>query len=302
MWQFRYLMVMFIWVISACGENILKDVASYDSDRYYLEEAQILVNKKNFQDAQKALDKLKHRNATAHLLQVAVYLGKSGFSLWDILLDLAEKLTNTSTNGSSGMEAVFNALSGTSSIFGTDEARVQRMAALGNSISYLVDYSQESSRLLNMRCILAGILLLPTSADTTTSVTTALDAMSNLELEVRNTGASCPNLSPLETAMTNLAQVQSNLALILTYSQGCQILDFMTQSGTLSQLEAIFNKLITNADKGCARIDCGDSAVCRALDIPCVQSSLDVSEAQAGDGVVHRCEIIQNCQNASDCF
>ena len=297
----RTLCIVFcVALFASCGENIFKDIASSDSDHYHVAEARRLINKGDYDGAQSSLNKLDHKGEEAHLLQAITYLGQAGFSLWRILLDTATSLTSGS--GGSGMEAVFNALSGSNSVFGTGDERTERMRAIATSIEYLSTNDVGGTTMTNMRCILAGILLLPTTTDTTTSLDEAISAMGTLQSEVASTGLACPNLDALNTAMDKLTLVQNNLVVVLQTSQGCEILNFLTESGTLGDIAASLNKLVTTADAGCVRTNCGSSALCQAFDIPCVQENLDVSLAQAGDGTVHRCEILQNCSSGSACF
>lgn len=300
--------LFFLFIIS-CGENLLKDFSSTKNDHYYLEEAKNFVREEKYSQAQTALDALKHKSSEAHMLQVVVYLGASGFSLWGILLDIADKLTSGSSSGS-GMESVYNALSGQTSVFGTGQARFDRLSAIAKSIAYLIErfpagsvnLTADENRLDNMRCLLAGVLMLPTTSDTTSSIQGALAALAALPDNLAKSGGSCPDLSAFSSAMDQLALVQANLSLILLTSSGCTMLDFLTQSGAIDQLANTLLKLSTNADKGCTQTLCGSSAVCQALAIPCVGTLLSSSEAKAGDGLVNRCEILQNCQNPSDCF
>ena len=94
--------------MSSCGTNFFEPLATKDSDEYHMEQARIFVDEKKYDDAEASLAKVEGNSNEKILLLVGSKLGKVGLSLWEILLEVVDSLTNSSSSSGSGMEQVWS--------------------------------------------------------------------------------------------------------------------------------------------------------------------------------------------------
>jgi len=225
--------------------------------------------------------------------------------MWSILTDIVDGDAFDSSSGN-GVDNFFDQISG--AVVGEGETRVLRLLALQDSVSdLLTSPDASSSRVKNLACFLAGIMAVPTIADATTAIagtTTSLSALA-ASTDINNPAAQCPDLSTLNTSLSSVASVQTNFSLILQATKDCKLLDVTGTGSELNAIEIQLAKFNQNADAGCSTTPaCGSSDVCKALGLQCVYDALnsgsDTSAAQ--DGVVTKCELVQNCLTAGTCF
>ena len=288
-----------LFVLASCGFNLFSSMTSKDSDRYHLDAAKIHIDRKEYADAESSLEKVEHNSEEKVLLQVSAKLGKSGLSMWDILLEAIEK--SSSSTGGSGVEKLFNLFSDT--FFGTGQERLERLNALDESVQLLKSVATSGDKLDNLRCFLTGIFILPVVNDGSAAILDINSTLQSIGNTVSGTGATaeeCSGLSAFQTAMETLSRVQGNLQFILEQISGCSLLDFLNNSSAINEVANRMRTFSETADKGCPAITC-TGAICDALNFPCVDQLLDTEGAVADNGIISACELVYNCRNG-DCF
>ena len=290
--------------LNSCGMNFFEPIASKDSDEYHMEQARIYVDQKKYADAEASLAKVEGNSNEKTLLLVGSKLGNVGLSLWEILLDVVDSLTNTSSSsGSSGMEQVFNVFSDT--LFGTGDERDEKLQAINESIALIRNAPEQDSKMEAFRCFLSGIYVLPVVNDGTNAMINVTTALNSLESSVSGDGSSsdqCPGLDAFQAAMSGLDTVRNGLDFIIQQTSDCEILSFLSDSGDLNAISERLKKFVDAADQGCPTISCNNDVLCEALQLGCVAELLDTSSAVAGDGIVDQCELVYNCTTAGTCF
>lgn len=297
----RYFIVLAgIVLLSACGFNLYTDFASDDTDQHRMTAAKNFIDNKDYENAEKELDKIDRNSKEKVLLQVSAKLGKAGLSLWDILLDAVEN-SSSGTQGSSGVEKVFNLF--TDSFFGSGEVRQNRLNALDESVLLLKSVSSSGDKLDNLRCFLTGIYILPIVNDGAAAMTAINSTLQNIADQVAGTGTSaseCSGLNDFQSAMDSLGNVQQGMLFILEQISGCQLLDFLNNSSAVNEIASRAKTFTETADKGCPELNC-TGAICQALNLPCVSDLINTTGATADNGRVETCEIIYNCKDGG-CF
>jgi hypothetical protein len=283
--------------------NLFRSVASRTSDRVLMEEARVRIDNKDFVGALNSLAKVKIDSNEKRLLQVSAELGNANFSLWQIILDLAtgEKLKNSSK---SGTDFIFDAFS--DAVLGTESEQETKIAAIERSIELLQGSPQpDEDDVENLRCFLGGVLVFPSLEIANQTIDTAKSNLEQVVDEAQNGGSTaddCPNVSLVNDAMEDVSEVRQSMSLILGAVQGCAFFDVSEAADKLNQVEKFVNNLGDQADKGCTSTpDCGDSKACDALQLGCVAEVVQDEAAQAGDGEIATCELMQNCIGSS-CF
>ncbi|MFK7823978.1 MAG: hypothetical protein AB8G05_07475 [Oligoflexales bacterium] len=289
--------------LNSCGMNFFEPIASSDSDHYHMEQARIYVDQKKYADAEASLAKVEGNSNEKTLLLVGSKLGNVGLSLWEILLDVVDSLTNSSSSSSSGMEQVFNVFSDT--LFGTGDERDDKLEAINESIALIRSAPEQDSKMEAFRCFLSGIYVLPIVNDGTSAMVNVTTALNSLESSVSGDGSNgdqCPGLDAFQAAMSGLETVRNGLDFIIQQTADCELLSFLSESGDLNAISERLRKFVEAADQGCPTITCNNDALCEALQLGCVADLLDTSSAVAGDGIVDQCELVYNCTTAGTCF
>ena len=290
----------FIFVVS-CGVNFYEPVAKMDGDRYYLQEVNNAINDGDYIKASEMLSKVEHKNNETLLTEVYINLGIVGLSFWDVMLDIIQSATSTKSS-KSGIDKLMDSL--TDSIFGKGEEMSEKSKALSDSVTLLntSSYANNKSNLLS--CFLSGVLAYPSIQEGKTAVTNSINALSDVLENIVGTGSSvseCPNLDELDSSLDSLNTVKNDFNKILDTIKGCEILNFMSSSGSLNAIESKLKQFTENADLGCDTSECSD-VVCQAVKLGCVGTVLDIDEAAASDNQVDTCELLLNCSDIVSCF
>lgn len=296
-----FLLVVFGLFALSCGINMYESFMPKDSDRYHLAEARIKINNKEYAEAEDLLSKVENSSNEKVLLEVGAKLGKSGLSMWEILLDVVDDLGSGSADAS-GADTVFNLF--TDAVFGTGDKRDERLQALDESIRLLRTVPEQSSKVDAFRCFLTGIFILPVVNDASGAMVSVTTALTDLQSSVSGSGSSsseCPGIDEFQLAMDRMDSVREGLDFILSQTADCSILDTLGDGQDLNEMAKKLKKFSDNADQGCPSLTCTD-AVCQALQLGCVSSLLSTDSAVAGDGQVDSCEFLFNCKSPTDCF
>lgn len=292
-------------LLSACDVNLYSSLVKPKSDTALMEEARIRIDDQDYAGALTSLGKVKRDSNDLRLLRSAARLGQSGLSMWSIITDFVDSPESDASSGN-GVDNLFDQISG--AVVGEGEVRTARIAALTASVTDLLGSpNRAASRVKNLACFLAGVMALPVVSDATTAIQNTTTSLTDLaaSVDVNNPNAQCPDLSSLNTSLTTIATVQSQFSLIVDATTDCALIDSTGTGGDLNAIEEQLVKFNQNADAGCSTTPaCGSGEACKALGLQCVYDALnsgtDVSTAQ--DGLVTRCELVQNCLNPGTCF
>lgn len=304
MWHRLMMTLPFLGFLAACNANIYQSMVKPESDKALMEEARIRIDEQDYAGALSSLGKVKRDSNNLRLLRSTARLGQSGLSMWNILTDIVDSGSDSSSG--SGADSFFDQIS--DAVVGEGDTRTVRLAALTDSVSDLLNAPDRSaSRVKNLACFLAGVMALPTVLDATTAIQSTTTSLSNLAatVDVSNPNAQCPDLSTLNSSLTTIAAVQTQFGLILDATSDCKLLDVTDTGSELNAIEAQLAKFNQHADAGCSQTPaCGSSAACQALGLQCVYNALtsDDGTSTSADGVVSKCELVQNCLNPTTCF
>lgn len=295
-------------LLVSCDGNLYESVASKDSDKYYLVEAEQQIYRGLYDRAEESLAKVKNKGSKEYVkLDVSMTLGKASFSLWDLLIEIVDTLTDSKTS-KGGIDAIFNTLS--DSIFGVDDERASRLFALTSSASKLKNLADKDDQTEGLRCVLTGIYVLPTVYDGIKSLESAVTSLSTLQDNIIGNGATaeqCPGLDAFESSISTINTVQKGFSFVLAETSSCPLLNFLNEgTASLNDVQARLSKFIKAADKGCNVSLCSATNkdienACKALDLGCVSTMLEDETAIAGDGKINQCELIINCMSGG-CF
>lgn len=293
---------MFIFVV-ACGANVYESFTSKNTDRHLMAEARILIDKKKYDEAIDILEKVENNSNDKAILTAGAKLGKSGLSMWELLLEVVDGIQSGNSSGS-GIEQVFNSFS--DSLFGVGEERTERLAALEEAIDLLKSAPEQDGKIEGFRCFLTGILVLPIVNDSAKNMVTATNALTSLQDSITGSGSSrdeCPGLTDFETAMASMNNMQSSLSIILDATESCSILKSLQDASGLNEVSQMIDKFVAGADQGCPQITC-DNPACQALQLGCMQEVLNTTSeaAQPNNGQLATCELVYNCRTAGTCF
>ncbi len=282
-------------IIWACGVNFTSPFVTGEGDAYYLEEARIALNAKDYARASKALDNIKEPFADKVFMQVSVLLGSSGLAFWDILVNLINTVSAGSSSDS-GVDKLFNTLSDT--VFGVGAERDSRLAAINSSIT-LLKAETDNKKAESFYCLLTGILVLPRVNESTASLLVVTQSLTDVQKSL-SAGNACPDLTSLNTALAAMKSIQTDLDFVLAQTETCDLLNFNDATADLNSVKTSLKKFTDNADKGCSPVAC-DHELCDVLATGCIREALNSDTAVAGDGKIEVCEIVQNCQGGA-CF
>ena len=298
--------------------NVFRSVAApaalKSSGAAKLEQARVLMDRKRYTAAadllEPVIDDESSDSNDARMLYAAAKLGESGLDVWQIIESVltaqdSKTATKSGPDGKGGLDQVLDSLG--EAVLGSGEERAARIEALEDALNTLDNAPDpEAKRLRNTACLYGGILAVPIIADAKVALGRMEDALGQIRDGALNGGDNCPNISLLDDAAADVADVAASLGLILDAAKNCPFLDL---SATTAAKNAVEEQLVTikaNADKGCDTLPtcaAGDGT-CAALFPPCVQSALAVGTgaARAGDGVISACELILHCAVGGSCF
>ncbi len=293
----------FIFIMAlSCGVNIYDPLTEDTTDEYYLRAAEEALNDAQYTKASENLAKVTEATNEKVMLQVGVKLGQAQLSFWQIILNMIK--SSSSLSGSSGVDKMFNYL--TTTIFGEESEKESRLGALNESITLLNGAPVQDRKTKLFSCFLAGILTYPRVTDGSTALQNTLTQMSNIDV---SDPTSCPDTTPLQTALTTLGNVQADFQLILQQVSNCDMFSYGASDTDLNQVEKSLKNFTDNADKGCSTSSCSSGdVICEKLKSSCLSQILyptsdsGNSTAQSGDGKVEVCELLLNCQTPSNCF
>jgi hypothetical protein len=279
-------------LLSSCGFNLLYYVASgKDSKEVQLEDARILLDKKDYAGAATILTKLKDSSDKdsndVRLMLAAANLGVSGLDIWSIVATLLEKSTEKSGSANSILSSISDDL------IRTGDEKVARLAALEEAIDALKSAPDpEETRVQDTACFLGAILVVPTIAEATTALAALQTAITAAA------GGNCDGAAGLSTALGDLTATASRFSLVLDTAKACPFLKIDTSS--VDGVNGALNSLITGADKGCDAFPAGMEALIPA----CVQKAagLPNDRALAGDKRIDSCELVLHCYDPVSCF
>ena len=92
------LLLIFLLVLTGCGDNLLESISDDDSKEARLEDARMALNKGNYDRALSVLGKLNPYNLEVAKYICSAYMGKAGFNT----LDLTEKAAELEDEGKEG--------------------------------------------------------------------------------------------------------------------------------------------------------------------------------------------------------
>ncbi|MBI2603060.1 MAG: hypothetical protein HYW48_08385 [Deltaproteobacteria bacterium] len=295
-----YLLTLF--TVVACGWNLYDRFVPKDSDRYRKEQVRIHLDNQEYAQALSLLEDIEHKDNDTVLMKVSAFLGNAGLSMWGIVKDLVDSKNLKNSTGT-GADRIFNVLGDT--FFGTGDVRTARLSALSQSIQELKTAPDPETRLENFRCFLAGVLAFPSITDGKDAALEIIAALQELKQQVAAAGGSgdeCPSLDRFNKSLAKVSQVRADLDLALTETVNCPLFASIS-TDSLNEVEKLLDKFNEGADQGCETITCtlGEDA-CEALQFGCIQSIIGSKTAQAGDGKIEICEIVQNCSSVDTCF
>lgn len=297
------ILFIFALVLNSCGTNVYDGLNGGNSDQDYIAMARFAVNDSKYDEAAKHLAKVKKHSKEYVLLHVATILGQANFTIWGILSNL---LSSSSSSSGSGVNNFFSSL--TDSVFGSGSQRNATLVAISNAAIQLQSIPDKDAGTEGLRCFLTGLLVVPAVVDGTQGVSDAITALNSMESNIIGNGSTsdqCPGLSAVQTSLDTLSAVTSDLSYVLAQTSTCPILSFISQSGSLNDVQQRLAKFINTADKGCsnpcASTDATIQAACTALERGCVKAVLSEQGAVAGDGKVSECELVLNCLDGG-CF
>ena len=211
---------------SSCGDDEFnlystlgaKDLAIESNDAAKLEQARVYIDQGEYGEANHLLQPIMEKEETdsneARLLYAAAILGEVDLDIWSIITQIIDNTGKKSTR-TGGLDTIFNTFS--DSILGSGTERTSKIQTLANAISSLLAAPNSSdNRISNTACLLAGLLAVPTLADANAAVTEVSSALRQISGSATSNGASCPNLSMLDTALSGVQSVSTNFNLILT--------------------------------------------------------------------------------------
>lgn len=316
-WRWRALVLAALPAVaySSCGDHDFnlyaslgaKDLAVERNQTAQLEEARTEIDSGEYAKASEILLKLIEQEATdsdeARLLYAAALLGDAGLDIWSIIADILNE-TGKNSNRSGGIDTIFNTFSDTA--LGTGSERTEKTAALAAAINTLsAAPNAQDKKILNTICLLAGMLAAPTLADASAAVATVSTALQQISASATSNGASCPNISLLDTGLSGIQATAANFNLILSAAANCPFIDLNSATAMMNQVELSLSRLRANSDKGCVLPTCPSSQPNCAASFPsCVQSSLGVGQhpEYANNGRIEACEIVLHCTDAAECF
>lgn len=303
-----FLTASLILICSGCGVNVYSPLAFPDSEEYHLEEARIHLADGNFRLAEQSLANIKSpTTGDKDMLTVAIRLGRAELGFFDIITNLIELLNNSknSSSSSSGAAQFFDLLNA-SEVYGTGENRENRMAALSGAIDILSGSSHATTETENLGCLLAGILFIPRIADITVQMTTTTDELKKLDVNelAQADPDNCPATTSFDNSLDGLITIQADISKAMAEVTECPFFEALSKSSDLTVVQTMINNLQATADQGCEVTVCADGdLICELAQTSCLQKSLNAEEAVAGDGIISRCELIQNCgSNPAACF
>lgn len=304
-----------VLIYSSCGEDEFnlystlgsKDVALKSNKAAKLEQARLYIDSGNYSEANSLLQPMMEKDDTdsndARLLYAAAILGEVGLDIWSIISEILEDSGKKSSR-TGGVDTIFNTFS--DSILGTGAERASKIQTLASAISNLLSAPDvQDKRINNTACLLAGLLAVPTITDATAAMNGVSSVLQQIGASASNNGATCPNLSTLDAAMSGIQAVSTNFNLVLSAAANCKFLNLNSAAALMNQVEQSLSRLRTNADKGCEIPSCPAAVPnCAALFPRCVQETLAVGRhpEYAANGSIESCEIVLNCTDTTDCF
>ena len=296
--------IAFLWALvlnfSCDTTNLFKPLADKSSDKALLEEAKVALDQEDYPLALSYINQIKGDTNEKRLTHASAILGAADLGI----LDLANRAL--SAIDSSASDSFFDALASEIDL-GTGEEENTKTDALNTAINLLVTAPETPTKgMLNLGCILSGILAIPSAVSALSAMTSATENLSAITSSVNGTGATrsqCPGIEEFEENLSAISLVQRNFATILETVDSCPILN-ISGSQTLNTIEQTLTKLTNAADQGCQTVPTCDAsdAVCQALGLGCMASLFTTENVLAQDGEIATCEIVQNCLNPSDCF
>lgn len=307
-------LVGIIW--SSCGGseefNIFQPISTplhEKESKAKIESAKIKLDQKEYAEAAEILAPMtqepsENSNET-RLLYVAATLGEVNLDIWSIIRNFLDGQKDSAKKSSGGLDSFIDSMS--SSVLGTGEEKTKRIASINNAIAMLRSAPQPDDKSIsNTSCLLAGILAIPTFVDAKDAMTASLSALQSIRTSASSNGASCPNISLLDTAMSNAASASQRMSLVMLAASGCSFLNIAGSASDLNSLEKQLSTLIAAADKGCNALPTCPATTpdCQSYFPTCVQEVLKVgtSSAVAGDKQLASCELTLHCSVDSSCF
>lgn len=300
---------------SSCGGdefNVFRPAAeplAKKDDDAQLEEARVMMDDKEYDDAANLLEPRIEDEKTdsneARLLYAAALLGIADLDVWSIINTILESQGDQQAAGGGGLDTVFDSLS--DSILGSGAVRQAKVDALAEAIATLRGAPEpDAPEITNTACLFGGLLAAPTLADARSGLAATATALATIRDSATSGGATCPDISLLDTASAGVIEAAANFSLVLQAAGNCSFLDLSETAALMNSVEQQMSRLLDNADKGCASLpECpADAPGCESLFPTCVQEALEVgtSTARAGDGAISSCELVLHCSSGTSCF
>jgi hypothetical protein len=284
--------------LAGCGFNLFSYVSTPTTPKEKLAQAQVLIDDRDYSEAKDLLEDLIESDDSnrARLLLAAAILGDGGVGMWDIISNAVENATSSAASSGSGSGDILSSISGT--VLGSDDAtRIKRITALREAIGTLREApTPEEGKVLGTSCFLAGLLIVPTSADATRLLAETMDSLADVRATMTNGGATCPALNTFEESLENLIVVQGAIQDALSLVSSCPILNSAEAAGDLNAAQQAIDTLVTGADQGC---NTGNAAIYPT----CVRDILEDPDnmGTSGDEEISSCEFLTNCSGGG-CF
>ncbi len=282
--------------LSSCGVNLLEYAASgKDSPQAKKEEARVLMDKKKYGEAYDILIGLTEDEKTdgndVRILLAAATIGRSGFDIWSAIGEIVDDLD---TKKNSVLEVLGSV---TDDLFGIGEVKDERLDALDNAITFLLEApNQEDDRVLNTACFLGGLFIVPLATDGTAAITALQSELNKVS------GGQCEG-TDLATPLADVSEISARLSRVFATVTECPDLGINLESA--QGVNATFNRISTTADQGC-----DSSLMTPAVEafLPsCAQEAAGIpnTSAQAQDNRIDSCELVIHClpsSGSSGCF
>ncbi len=284
-----------LMLLSSCGNtNYLQFMADETSEASALEKARVEIDSKKYSDASATLAGISSDSNEKRKLLASSRLGAAGIDFWNIIVTtINEGISNLSFD--SFLALVDSALESTYGISGTDERRAALIATDEAINELLTAPGASAPDIQSMACMIAALDSIPLSTTLTSTLNGLQTSLNSLVLDP--TDPSCPDTTSLETAMEDVTVEMGFLGNVLLAIKNCGTIINPDKSGSLNAIEQTLKILLDNADQGCS----SSGASCSTVECRISSCLSDSSTAQADDGEVSTCELVENCLSGN-CF
>ena len=298
-----------------CGDdeiNVLEPVAkpiALTSDRAAMEEeAKVLIDEGDYKGAADILEDViadnKTDNNDARVLYAYAQLGLAGLNIWEIIIDYSK---SNSESGSLSVDNLLESLSG--AFLGAGEERAAKINALSSGMASLRGAPQpDEDKITKIGCVFAALLAIPTVVEAEAAMERMVTALNSIKDSASSGGGTCPDISLLDSASTDVGTSAANFTAILASASHCPFLNLDETAEAMNTVQESLVSLTQKADLGCSNLPeaCPASRPnCHELFPACVQEAMKIgagNEAVKGDGVLASCEIALHCTDPSACF